>query len=118
MCAMNDLPKTTSDEAPAAVVMGAFVRVDDARTTAACDGLRALPGVTVFALDAAGKVGLLVEAGSLEEAHLQLTRDVAATDGVLGVWPVSVELDDPSPESASPFAAATPQPASPTHPIP
>lgn len=115
---MNDLPMTSGERLPTGVVMGAFARVEESEAATVRGRLQALADVTLFDLKHPGKVGLLVEADSLEEAHHRLTREVAPTEGVLGVWPVSVELDDPSAVSDSPSPTALSESESPIQPTP
>jgi nitrate reductase NapAB chaperone NapD len=62
--------------------------VERADETSVKERLEALRGVSTFPLDVPGKVGLLIEAGSLDEAHAVLSRDIQTVEGVLGVWPV------------------------------
>ena len=40
------------------------------------------------------KIGLLIETGTLNEAHAILTQQIAKTSGVLGAWPVSAHFED------------------------
>jgi len=74
--------------------VGAFARIEIDEADAIRARLAALDGVTPFDLDETGKMGLLIEAPDLDAAHGKLTKDIRQTDGVLGVWPVYVDVED------------------------
>ncbi len=75
-------------------IVGAFARVDT-DTTALCRAeLEQLAGVSTFDINDADKVGVLIEADSLNEAHDTITKTIRSTPGVLGVWPVYVNTED------------------------
>ncbi len=76
------------------VVVGALARVDQDCRQAVCDRIDALEGLSTFAVEDPLKVGVLIEAKSLDQAHIRFTDQLSAIDGVLGAWPVSVESDE------------------------
>ena len=76
-----------------AVVVGAWARVDPDSPEAVRRRLDELAGVSTFDLEDSHKLGILIEATSLDEAYRILRRDVEAAEGVLGAWPASVHLD-------------------------
>jgi len=75
-------------------IVGAFARVEADQAAACRDELDSLEGVSTFDLDDRNKVGVLIEADSLNEAHALITESVRLTPGVLGVWPVYVNTED------------------------
>jgi len=75
-------------------VVGAFVRIELNEADATWDRLGSIDCVEPFILAEPEKIGLLIETGSLEEAHEILTQQVAKTKGVLGAWPVSANIED------------------------
>jgi nitrate reductase NapAB chaperone NapD len=72
----------------AETIIGGYARVDSGRREGAVRRLSQLRGVSTFDLDEPGKLGVLIEASSIDEAHAILTEDVSATPGVLACWPV------------------------------
>ena len=91
-------------------IVGAFARVEIAGFNRCVAGLDAVDGVSTFPLDAPGKVGLLIEAGSLEDAHRIITKQIPTVQGVLGVWPVyaSAEEEEQTEVAAAEFAPDEP----------
>jgi len=75
-------------------IVGAFARIDSEHATACQRTLDELGGVSTFEIDDSDKLGLLVEAGSLNEAHNTITTTIRSTPGVLGVWPVYANTED------------------------
>ncbi len=75
-------------------IVGAFARVDLDHATACRDALDELGGVSTFGIDDSDKLGILVEAKSLNDAHHTITKTIRSTPGVLGVWPVYVNTED------------------------
>lgn len=75
-------------------IVGAFARVDSAQATVVRSSLSSLVGIDVFDLGDPGKLGLIIEAPSLEAAHARLHDDIESVAGVLKVWPVSAHFDD------------------------
>jgi nitrate reductase NapAB chaperone NapD len=55
--------------------------------------LTAVSGVTLFDLGEVGKIGLVIEAGDLDEAHRKLRVEIREIEGVLGVWPVYAHME-------------------------
>jgi hypothetical protein len=76
-------------------LVGAFARIDVSDQKTVRQRLRGLGDVETFDVGDPGKVGLLIEVPDLDAAHEMLTRQLRAIEGVLGVWPVSVHLDEP-----------------------
>ncbi len=77
-------------------IVGAFARVEIEHMQQTERGLNAIDGVSTFLLDEPGKVGLLVEAGDLDEAHGLIAESIPAVPGVMGVWPVYASIEDES----------------------
>ncbi len=69
-------------------VVGAYARIDLSEEALVPGRLEALEGVSTFKLDEPGKIGLLIEAESLDEARSRLEDEIEKLDGVLGVFPV------------------------------
>jgi nitrate reductase NapAB chaperone NapD len=76
------------------VIVGAFARIEGERADDVRQRLARLPGVEPFLLDEPGKIGLIIEADEIDQAHAVLTGPVRATPGLLGVWPISIHLDE------------------------
>ncbi len=76
-----------------AVVVGALARIVPSRRHEAMRALAHYAGVSTFELELDGMLGVLVEAETLNVAHSLIAESVSDTPGVLGVWPVSVEVD-------------------------
>ncbi len=74
-------------------VVGAFARIDLSSPQAVRERLAAVSGVTVFDLGEAGKIGLVIEADDLDEAHRKLRVEIEEIEGVLGVWPVYAHME-------------------------
>jgi len=91
-------------------VVGAYVHVDVQSADAVRRELSAIEGVSTFKLDEPGKVGLVIEAADLDEAHAILKNDVQGCEGVLGAWPVYAhfEPDEAEPDEAEASKAVCP----------
>ncbi len=89
------------------VVVGAFARIRPSSHAQVKRELDAREGITTFDLETEDKLGLVVEADSLDSAHARITKDVRGTAGVLGVWPVSVEVDSDDPSGIDTFPEPT-----------
>ena len=81
---------------PETVVVGALARVSLDQRHRVCRRLTGIDGVSTFELPSEHQLGVLIESDSLDAAHATLTSAVVGVDGVLSVWPVSVELEDKS----------------------
>lgn len=57
-----------------------------------------MAGVSTFAIAAPDQIGLLIEASDLDAAHACLRQRIDIVPGVLGTWPVAVEMDTESQE--------------------
>ena len=78
--------------------IGAFARVDTAAAAEIRERLGRLEGVETFELDEPGKLGLIIEAPDLDEAHRRITKEIQPAEGVLAVWPVFADFDELSPD--------------------
>ncbi len=92
-------------------VLGVLARlsVDDRR--AVVGRLDRLAGVTTFSVEEEQRVGLLVEAPTMDDARKTLTSDVDSLPGVLGTWPVFAHFesdDDPGPHDTMPHDPVEP----------
>jgi len=76
------------------VIVGALVRIE----TGSGDGVRhrlaAIPGVTPFSVDDPTRIGLVIEAESLDHAYRLLHDEIPEVEGVLGAWPVYVHFEE------------------------
>ncbi len=75
-------------------IVGAFARVDSSLTDICKGELNELSGVSTFELGDPDKVGILVEAETLNEAHQAITTTIRSATGVMGVWPVYINTED------------------------
>lgn len=76
------------------VLIGVLARIVPGQRAALWTDLSERPGVQPFEVDDDDRIGLLVEAESLESAHDRLRGEINQVDGVLGTWPVYVDLED------------------------
>ncbi len=85
------------------VVVGVLARIDTDDRAATLAALARESGVTPFELDVpeAERIGLLLEAPSLASVHSLLTTTVDGVDGVLGTWPVHVDVGEAEADLAS-----------------
>ena len=93
----------TGEREVAMAVVGAFARIDLSDPQAVGERLSAVPCVTTFDLGEPGKVGLLIEADSLEDAHKRLREEIEKAEGVLGVWPVYAHQEPELPSAGHQF---------------
>ncbi len=75
-------------------IVGAFARVDAEHASSCEQLLNEIAGVSTFEIDHPDKVGILIEADSLDQAHATVSKTIRSTPGVLGVWPVYVNTED------------------------
>lgn len=75
-------------------IVGAFARIESTNASSCQSALDELDGVSTFDIEDPDKLGVLVEAKSLNEAHDTITTTIRSTPGVLGVWPVYVNTED------------------------
>jgi len=75
-------------------IVGAFARVDREHAGDCRGALDGFEGVSTFDLDDEDKLGILVEADSLNDAHELITGSIRSAPGVLGVWPVYANIED------------------------
>jgi len=78
------------------VVVGALARIEITAAAAVKQRLCSIDGVSTFGLGESERIGVLIESTGIDVVHDKLTSEVAATEGVLGVWPISLEVDDGS----------------------
>ena len=74
-------------------VVGAFLRVDAESQDTIRQRLSELDGVSLLDVGEPGKVGLVIEAANMDEAHARLRDDIQGLDGVLGAWPVYANFE-------------------------
>jgi len=82
-------------------VVGAYARIDASELSVVSERLEALEGVSTFALEEPGKVGVLIEAGSLDEAHARLVNEIEKLEGVQGVFPIYAHAEPEQEEGPS-----------------
>ncbi len=75
------------------VVVGVLARIEVSEGEHVRRRLARLEGVETFELQEPEKLGILIEAQSVDLAHRKLLDEVEKVEGVLGVWPVSLETD-------------------------
>ncbi len=75
-------------------IVGAFARIESDLISSCQSALEEIAGVSIFDIEDPDKLGVLVEADSLNEAHSTITTTIRTTPGVLGVWPVYVNTED------------------------
>ena len=83
-------------------IIGAFARVEPGTFSGIKECLEGMEGISTFDLDKEDKVGILIEAANLDQAHQRLTGEIRAVKGILAVWPVYIHdengLDDQQPD--------------------
>lgn len=89
------------------VFVGVLARVADRERAAVKQHIDALPSVETFEVEAEGKMGMVIEAVNIDTAHAILREQIDTVDGVLGTWPVSLEMDGGA--QAACTAAASPR---------
>ena len=90
-------PFAEPDQDTCTVVVGALARVEVAARARVAQQLSALDGISTFDVDqdpeGEHRLGVLVEAGSLDQAHDRVRDAVQRVPGVLAAWPVAIEID-------------------------
>lgn len=81
-------------------VLGVLARVEIAERDRVVACLQQIEGVTPFLIDEPGRIGLVVEADTLQMAHTRLLNEIQSTPGVLGTWPVFVHAENETAEPA------------------
>ena len=89
---MNE--ETTRDETWA--VVGAYVRAKTADLGGTRRRTEEIEGLETFDLEREGMFGVVVEGPSIDAVHDVIEGRLTRLEGVLGVFPVSLEIDDPS----------------------
>ncbi len=74
-------------------VVGAYARIEPGCATAVRATVDALAGVETFDLGETNRIGILIEADGPSQAE-HILGLVENSQGVWGVWPVSVELEE------------------------
>ncbi|RMH13099.1 MAG: hypothetical protein D6695_04995 [Planctomycetota bacterium] len=75
-------------------IVGALARVSDEELDKTIAELDRIDGVSTFSVDCVGKLGLLIETRSLDQAHDIMTNHISTVRGVLGAWPIYVNTED------------------------
>ena len=75
-------------------ILGALSRIEAATMKQTSAALGQLDGVETFDLGDEHKLGILIEAPSLDAIHQILTSAIPHVEGVLGVWPIYVNNED------------------------
>ncbi len=91
--------ESTRDETLA--VVGAYVRAKTADLEGTRRRAEELQGVETFDLDRGGMFGVVVEGPTIDAVHDVIEGRLARLEGVLGVFPVSLEIDDSSDSDAA-----------------
>lgn len=87
-------------------VLGVLARVEVEHRDRVFGALERLDGVTPFWIGEPGRIGIVVEADTLQAAHTRLLDQLQSTPGVLGTWPVFVHAEDETADpAAEPFGA-------------
>ncbi len=69
-------------------VVGVYARIDESGRGEIESCLKSIQGASSFEVGQPTKLGFLVEAPSLDEAHDVLEHQIRQIPGVLGTWPV------------------------------
>ena len=77
-------------------VLGVLARVHVPQRRRIVDALESLHGVSTFSVEEEERIGILIEAASLEGAHATLTAEVEKVHGILGAWPVFAHAEPDS----------------------
>lgn len=78
-------------------LLGVLARVEVADRSQATRQLEQIDGVSTFSVDEQERIGILIEASSVNSAHELLTTEVNCVSGVLGTWPVFSHFEDVEP---------------------
>lgn len=76
------------------VVVGALARIEVDSKGDVLRRIDSLPGFSAFEVEDPLKVGVLIEAASVDEAHSLFSTQLTSVEGVLGAWPVSIEWEE------------------------
>ena len=76
------------------VVVGALARIETDSRQEVYQRIEALAGFTAFEVEDPLKLGILIEARSVDEAHSLFSTQLTKVEGILGAWPVSVDWDE------------------------
>jgi len=77
-------------------VLGVLARVDVRERRRILGALEELDGVSTFSVDEEERIGILIEAGSLDGARTTLSAEVEKVHGILGTWPVFAHAEPES----------------------
>ena len=75
-------------------LLGVLARVEVADRLQTTQQLEQIDGVSTFSVDEEERMGILIEASSVNSAHELLTTEVNRMSGILGTWPVFSHFDD------------------------
>ncbi|GEM_PF-2570439 len=78
---------------PSYVVVGVLCRVFPPLMGEVCECIDSLPGMESFSLGERGRVGVLIEAGSFDQAHQRLQEELLQVEGVQAAWPISTQWE-------------------------
>jgi len=81
-------------------VLGVLVRIERSDRESIVSRLGDVDGANLVSLEEDGRVGLLIEADTMDEARRILASNVDAADGVLATWPVFAHYEDEMNERA------------------
>ena len=81
-------------------LLGVLARVESVERGTVEERLSQYDGVSTFSVDEPGRIGILIERDTIDEAQRALTQDVAQAPGVLGTWPVFSHFESEIPTSA------------------
>ena len=82
-------------------IVGALARIDVRSAGDVLRALAGLEGVSPLDVDQPEKIGVLIEAETLDDAYETLRTRIEGTEGVLGAWPVYVHLEDEAEPASS-----------------
>ncbi|MCA9265470.1 MAG: chaperone NapD [Planctomycetales bacterium] len=88
----HPFPNSRSGGSPFAVV-GVLLRTDDRQHELAAH-LSSLDGVEVFSVEDPLRLGVVIEADTLQQAERMLREHVSVASGVLGSWPVYAHCEE------------------------
>ncbi len=87
-------------------LVGVLARVDRDQRQAVWKDLESDAGLTPFRIEDENRMGILIEAPTLDGAHVILKERINPVPGVLGTWPVYM-YSDPVEDCDSTEAPAT-----------
>lgn len=76
-----------------AIIIGALASVEVALAEAVRQSLAAMAGVTPFPVDDPTRLGLLIEAATVDDGYRLLRHEIEKIEGVVAIWPVYAYLE-------------------------